>query len=175
MSRAADVGVCCRPGSSSWGGDERVPLGAAVCGGQPEGWGAGTALQPSSRPYKLTLARIDARLRHTCPTALLLAVLQAALSHFWPETAALLTPCLLSPCQAWTWDGVPCLQYSRQPLVSKSCQPGTHSACVSAEALSCLQGHVMRWRHDAGLQNIPAAEYISSLERQVATLRQQVG
>ena len=37
-----------------------------------------------------------------------------------------------------------------------------------------MAGHVLRWRHDSGLQAIPAQDYILSLERQVATLRRQV-
>ena len=41
-------------------------------------------------------------------------------------------------------------------------------------AVRCMQGHVLRWNHQAGPQTIPADEYISTLERQVATLRQQV-
>ena len=37
-----------------------------------------------------------------------------------------------------------------------------------------VAGHVLRWHRDAGLQSIPAQDYISSLERQVASLRRQV-
>jgi hypothetical protein len=39
--------------------------------------------------------------------------------------------------------------------------------------LKNVEGDVLKWHHDRGLETIPAAEYITSLEREIAWLRKQ--
>ncbi len=39
--------------------------------------------------------------------------------------------------------------------------------------LKNVEGDVLKWHHDRGLETIPAAEYITSLEQEVAWLRKQ--
>lgn len=57
--------------------------------------------------------------------------------------------------------------------VANRAMAGEHGYAAGSQKTR-VQGDVIRWRHDKGAEQIPAAQYIESLESELQLLRQQV-